>query len=366
MKKLFFLFIMVALSTEMYATEPHFEYPQQSYLYSWQFPFCSKHLVEDPEGCSSWVMEEKDGKKECVLEENTDFYLFPYSYIDRNLIDQLGNDIFLIPSGDWCGCAHGKCNQCGEQLRLSVSISEKRGTIEAGYKCGCLTDFINPEDNEDLLEDFENNHWEFCGNPVVCNEYFDKYCSSLKFERLKRQIEYSKENPSCNCFWSEYSRKMHKIVSSIVWDIWELFDGFYEIAYSGSEEDEHRIVKEMFYADRKFLEHMFFCFSFDDIEESLNEFDPLVYNLYYKYTNVTLEKYEKWKTRMLNRARVAYLELCKECYSKHPHPRVSKEIEELTKLEDQENDEETYLSPSSNRSFESRRVKGALRKQAKL
>ena len=324
-------------------------FPEQGViLHAWDFAFCPDHLISDPEGCSSWVVYEKEGQKECVLEKECAYYLYPYCFIDKNLTQQLATDIHLIPKIRWFGCDHGTCDICGEQVRLSMSLGEDRLGAASQYKCGCFEDFINDYDEEERVNEMLEYHWHFCGKPTICPEYFDESFAQQNFARLVTQIEYAKENPTCKCFWSESQGDMQNIISTIYCDFWYTFDEYWYPFYEKMEMSRYEALKEILFADRKLGEHLCFCFSYTDIEEALNNFNPLVYNDFSSSTKVTIDRYEEWKTEILKQIQHDYLALCKKCYELHPHPRVEKEISALSQLvEKQEPEDQTCARNSS-------------------
>lgn len=312
---------------------------QGLFLHGWTFAHCPEHLLKDPEGCSSWVIVKKDGERDCVLEKGTDFYLYPLMYVDHKLTERLGNDIYLLPQIKPYGCDHATCSKCGEQVRLRSGmeiLSDVEGYAICGSgKCGCLDEFINAVDDEELFDEMIENYWHFCGKPSISSEYFDESFATKNFDRLCKQIAYVKENPSCKCFWSESQGLMQEIIEYVYSNFRDNFNtSLFMYLQKKKEAVAYETLKEILYGDRKLGEHLCFCFSYADIEESLNEFDPTVYNRFYHNIMITKENYENWKNRILKEVREDYLALCKKCYKKHPHPRVAKEIEELLALEE--------------------------------
>ena len=104
------------------------------------------------------------------------------------------------------------CRHCTEhipipQLKYSKLTSELSLLIPHGNK-QCVTKYYYDEDDDDYYEGPQRSYT--CPNFAIYEGYIDYAFLRYSFH-LKRHLEYCQKNPSCHCYWPEYSQEAAEI-----------------------------------------------------------------------------------------------------------------------------------------------------------
>lgn len=307
--------------------------------------FCIHHLIADPEGCSSWIIVQDRDEKKYQLEEEGDYFLYPDAFVDRQLIEQAQDYLYLVSNipGDRCNYAH--CEQCGKRIFRSMRLLKEEVVDEAEgfhgemimpqcfFTCECLDDFINLK-NPSEAERKIISHWKFCREPTVFYPYFEKHLST-HFSRFKNFLLYCAENADCQCYWFESSKKADEIKNVILDEIIDFFNACFMRYYHVEdlkEEDEKKIWKDQEYPLRKLLECVIPNMFFSELIRDIVDFDFSVFckTAYHKQEIIDLQDIQEESVefihRLVGRITPLYLELYQKCYEKHPHPKIAEEI----------------------------------------
>lgn len=181
--------------------------------------FCSKHLVEDPAGCSSWS-EDESGKMQL------DFFLdgTAEAYFDPELIQSISLQINLIPKSTLKLCNYAWCSKCKQTVLRGVSYYDDDDDYEEEdpqdslvffpvHKCACTGNWWLDLDSEDETSDICEG-WNFCGEPTIYAGYVDLH-HKVYFHFLKRYLSYIEENRTCDCYWPQVEVQAKNICNSI-------------------------------------------------------------------------------------------------------------------------------------------------------
>lgn len=339
LKNLVFFFAILTISSLIaQGEEKSGKLPLIYDAYGW-VNFCPHHLKKDPEGCSSWICSSEHSEKNPCFVEEEDFFIFPFSSISPKLIANLetANGLQKIPTLPESKCDYGVCKRCKKRIIRTVDWAEnveeesKRcyrttNTPLILYKCDCIASFI---DRNDLT--FKNivQQWEFCNKPACFSGYFESHMSKY-FSRFHAFSCYCKENPECECYWSEkgdFRKKVLDIISEHFWD--EILEG--EIVVDASGHLPIDIAEKLLlYPQRKLLEHVVHSFFYSDLKACLRNFDREAlardFGEYWVDNPVSRRKWAAFCDKVLSEVRLLFLDQYKTCYNMHPHPKIRVEI----------------------------------------
>ncbi len=203
------------------------EYPK---LYQSLWPeFCENHLLNEKEACSEQLNNAKincyfeyvsDGIKRTILSQRFcpyKFYTslnpeFPYESIDM---------LVFIPEQEKY-CSYLFCKTCNQPVKKSLGVLDRffgDQQLMIQYICECNCIEKSPEFQD--YEIFENSNWCGCKNLSIPFAYFNTFTAKY-FQFFNHHLLYSKQNPSCTCYWPYVSKIACKI-SNIVYDEMESF-----------------------------------------------------------------------------------------------------------------------------------------------
>jgi tetratricopeptide (TPR) repeat protein len=285
--------------------------------------FCLQHLQDDPEGCSAWSEDEKGNVQ-------LEFLLHGQSQvqIDRELINQLGHLVYLIPiknrgKGDKKYCDHAWCPIC-EQTVLRAICVEQDDRYDEGYaylyflvhKCGCTGCWWIDLDglDTDTKEHKIYRRWRFCKSSTIYHGYLDWHHQTY-FRHLKNVLLYVEENPNCSCYWPQVDpraqiisdlayEKLDKIIESANEE--KIFDSFSSYLV---ERSPHGFLTGL-------LAHAFFYSHYRDILLDLDQ---------HGLNELPLDEYTLMHTQLMDveeEIQTPLLNLYTECLQKHPHPKI--------------------------------------------
>ncbi len=309
--------------------------------------FCSHHLSTDPAGCSSWSIAWDNNTKGYQLEQHGDHYLFADASIDPELIKRAKKYLEYIPPLPEDRCDYAQCMECGKTVLRSLIVKSWKEEMPAVehlhesysidvtalvpvHTCECFDKFIDLE-NLEVSEKAVVAHWRFCHCPAIYYGYFDK-CISEKFDNFMKFLNYSAENPKCQCHWYIISEEITKLLREINSDFFIFSQRDWD--YESDADDLKTALKEEDFPYMKFYGTLLHSVFYSDLEEAIYQFDFSIFwkrSHYEEEDEVNAEIMRNFVQDLLSKIRPKYLELYKECYIKHPHQKISEEIELLQK-----------------------------------
>jgi tetratricopeptide (TPR) repeat protein len=275
--------------------------------------FCQKHLIEDPEGCSSWG-EDAYGRLELefTLDGNAT------AYFDRQLINRIAPFMDLIPKSTR-KCEYAWCPTCKQTVISGVCWDdeydeEDEGEENAAFlvlKCGCTDYWIGDTIEKEDYDMFKA--WKYCKAHTI-NPNYVEWDHKTYFRFLENHLSYVTENPSCNCYWPQIGDKAKGIS-----------DGIYISLLNELESSDFDKVRETFYLHKNertkhgFLSELFtHAFFYSDYHSIFTDLDQ-------HCLNELPEDYPSLHKKLISKEeeiQAPFLSLYNECLRKHPHPKI--------------------------------------------
>lgn len=275
--------------------------------------FCPKHLVEDPDGCSSWDEDKRGNVKLDFVLNGT-----ATAYFDPKLIGKIRNQLDLIPKNPNKLCSYGRCLSCNRPVIQGLFYEENEYDDNTPrpflmYKCECTDYWL-----EDCVSDKEDiaisEKWTLCRRPTIYSYYVDWHHQTY-FHFLEGHLAYVSENPSCNCYWPQvnsrakdisdltYNQLLIELKEHHLEDIAEIFSPFLK------KRTHHGFICGL-------LSHAFF---YSDYRTILRDLDNCASDA------LIIDAYPLVHSRLTTleaQIRDGFLPLYNHCLEKHPHPKI--------------------------------------------
>lgn len=319
MTKSLFIFLICCISFYLDAEiggDFTYFYPK---IYQKLWPdFCLEHLTQNPLECSEQYMDGQGNFYVEFLQTGTS-----EAYFDKEIIAQLLDYQDLIPKS-FKKCNFRFCQNChAAVLRKIKNINDYENEEDCSvvcYKCRCLKRWYNEDDWENNeQEDFVDENWKHCENQTIHSSYFNIH-SKQYISFLEQHLKYVRENPTCSCYWPNFSKIACEISDTFYESFYALIEDTFLIHLVNSEfnvsfpylvnSTEHGVITGLFL-------HSFFYSQYKQILLRIGQWEEMN-DLNSIEVSTTLDSLYK----ILDVIRPQFVNLYSQCLKKHPHPKI--------------------------------------------